>query len=139
MLDTLFMDGLYTDLERLSRTNRILEQLGRPQAVRAPGGVAAAAHARHRAAARYALGRRASTCASCRAACACCCAAWAPSSSSGMQLVSYLLFESGFTRALIDMGYRDAMAMEDELRAFLFDEPMATLYAPAHLKLALDR
>ena len=28
MLDTLFMDGLYTDLERLSRTNRILEQLG---------------------------------------------------------------------------------------------------------------
>ena len=61
------------------------------------------------------------------------------SSNSGMQLVSYLLFESGFTRALIDMGYRDAMAMEDELRAFLFDQPMATLYAPAHLKLALDR
>ena len=56
-----------------------------------------------------------------------------------MQLVSYLLFESGFTRALIDMGYRDAMEMEDELRAFVFDQPMATLYAPAHLKLALDR
>ena len=61
------------------------------------------------------------------------------SSNSGMQLVSYLLFESGFTRALIDMGYRDAMAMEDELRAFVFDQPMATLYAPAHLKLELDR
>jgi hypothetical protein len=29
--------------------------------------------------------------------------------------------------------------MEDELRAFLYDEPMATLYAPAHLKLELDR
>ena len=28
MLDTLFMDGLYADLEALSRTNRILEQLG---------------------------------------------------------------------------------------------------------------
>jgi len=28
MLDTLFMDGLYTDLERISRTNRIVEQLG---------------------------------------------------------------------------------------------------------------
>ena len=61
------------------------------------------------------------------------------SSNSGLQLVSYLLFESGFTRALIDMGYRDAMEMEDELRAFLFDQPIATLYAPAHLQLELDR
>ena len=51
----------------------------------------------------------------------------------------YEMLESGFTRALIDMGYRDAMEMEDELRAFIFDQPMATLYAPAHLKLALDR
>ena len=138
MLDTLFMDGLYTDLERLSRTNRILEQLGdrklsgnlaalRPlhslvivpqQDLRS----VAAQHIRElprgvRILLRG-LGAR---------------------SNSGMQLVSYLLFESGFTRALIDMGYRDAMAMEDELRAFLFDQPMATLYAPAHLKLALDR
>jgi len=40
---------------------------------------------------------------------------------------------------LIDLGYRDAMEMEDELRAFLFDQPIATLYAPAHLKLELDR
>jgi NTE family protein len=139
MLDTLFLDGLYTDLERLSRTNRILEQLGgsaklagplaslRPlhtlvivprQDLRSvaaehvhelPRGVRVLLHG---------LGAR---------------------SNSGMQLVSYLLFESGFTQALIDMGYRDAMEMEDELRAFLFDEPMATLYAPAHLKLELDR
>ena len=58
---------------------------------------------------------------------------------NGMQLVSYLLFEPGFTRELIDMGYRDALAMEDELRAFMFDEPMDTLYAPAHLKIALER
>ena len=61
------------------------------------------------------------------------------SSHSGLQLVSYLLFESGFTRALIDMGYRDAMLMEDALRTFLFDEPMATLCAPTYLKLELDR
>jgi NTE family protein len=58
---------------------------------------------------------------------------------SGMQLVSYLLFESGFTRELIAMGYRDAMLMEDELRTFLFVQPMDTLYAPAHLKFALER
>jgi NTE family protein len=138
MLDTLFMDGLYTDLERLSRTNRILEQLGdcklsgtlaglRPlhtlvivprQDLRSlaaefvhelPRGVRVLLRG---------LGAR---------------------SNSGLQLVSYLLFESGFTRALIDMGYRDAMEMEDELRAFIFDQPMATLYAPAHLKLELNR
>ena len=58
---------------------------------------------------------------------------------SGMQLVSYLLFESGFTRELIEMGFRDALEMEDELRAFLFDQPMDTLYAPPHLKFALER
>jgi NTE family protein len=138
MLDTLFMDGLYTDLERLSRTNRILEQLGDRKLT----GTLAALRPLHTlvivprqdlrsVAAQYVnelprgvrlllrgLGAGAR---------------------SGMQLVSYLLFESGFTRALIDMGYRDAMEMEDELRAFVFDEPMATLYAPSHLKLALDR
>ncbi|HUQ53341.1 MAG TPA: patatin-like phospholipase family protein [Gammaproteobacteria bacterium] len=138
MLDTLFMDGLYTDLERLSRTNRILEQLGDKKltgnlaALRPLHTLVIVPHQDLRSvAAQYVdelprgvrlllrgLGAGAR---------------------SGMQLVSYLLFESGFTRALIDMGYRDAMEMEDELRAFIFDEPMATLYAPAHLKLALDR
>jgi hypothetical protein len=57
----------------------------------------------------------------------------------GMQLVSYLLFEGSFTRELIEMGYRDALEMEDHLRAFLFDEPMDTLCAPAHLQHALQR
>jgi NTE family protein len=138
MLDTLFMDGLYTDLERLSRTNRILEQLGprklsgtlatlRPlhtlvivprQDLRSVA--AEFVHELPRGVRLLLRGLGAS-------------------SNSGMQLVSYLLFESGFTRALIDMGYRDAMEMEEELRAFIFDQPMATLYAPAHLKLELNR
>jgi NTE family protein len=138
MLDTLFMDGLYTDLERLSRTNRILEQLGERRLSGKLGALrplhtlvivphqdirsVAAEHARELPRGVRLLLR-----------------GLGAGSRSGMQLVSYLLFESGFTRALIDMGYRDAMAMEDELRAFLFDQPMATLYAPAHLKLALDR
>ncbi len=138
MLDTLFMDGLYTDLERISRTNRIVEQLG-PN--RLTGSLAelrpiqtlviAPKEDIRDVAARYAhelprpvrlllrgLGAN---------------------RKSGLQLVSYVLFESGFTRALIDMGYRDALAMEEALRAFLFDQPMDTLYAPAHLKFALDR
>jgi NTE family protein len=138
MLDTLFMDGLYTDLERLSRTNRILEQLGNGKLAGTLGALrplhtlvivphqdirsVAAEYARELPRGVRILLRGLGT-----------------GSRSGMQLVSYLLFESGFTRALIDMGYRDAMSMEDELRAFLFDQPMATLYAPAHLKLELDR
>lgn len=138
MLDTLFMDGLYTDLEHLSRLNRVLELLGdRPLTGPLAGlrplhtlvivprqdlrSVAAQFVDELPRGVRLLL------------------RGLGAGSHSGMQLVSYLLFESGFTRALIDMGYRDAMEMEDELRTFIFDQPMSTLYAPAHLKIALDR
>jgi NTE family protein len=138
MLDTLFMDGLYTDLERLARTNRILEQLGDKRLTGPLAGlrplhtlVIVPRQDLRSVAARYARELPRGVRILLRGLGA--------SSNSGLQLVSYLLFESGFTRALIDMGYRDAMDMEDELRAFVFDQPMDTLYAPAHLKLALDR
>ena len=38
---------------------------------------------------------------------------------AGTQLLSYLLFERGFTRELITLGMRDARARADELRAFM--------------------
>lgn len=137
-LDSLFLDGLYTDLERLSRTNRILEQLG---GNRLTGSLAALRplHTLVVVPQRDLRGVAAEFVSELPHAIRLLLRGLGASSRSGLQLVSYLLFESGFTRALIDMGYRDALAMEDALRAFLFDEPMDTLYAPAHLKLALDR
>ena len=47
--------------------------------------------------------------------------------SAGTQLLSYLLFERGYTRELIALGHKDARARADEIRAFL-----ALEYAPRY-------
>lgn len=137
MLDSLFMDGLYADLERITRTNLMLEQLG-TEGLRPPIATlrplhtliivpsedvreVAARHAKELPRPLRILLRRLGA-----------------SEQNGMQLVSYLLFESGFTRDLIEMGYRDALAMEEDLRAFLFDQPVGTLDAPTYLRSDLE-
>ena len=57
---------------------------------------------------------------------------------NGMQFISYLLFESGFTSDLIELGYRDARMAEDDIRAFLYDRPVGTLDAPGYIKDQMD-
>ena len=44
---------------------------------------------------------------------------------SGSNLVSYLLFEKYFCRELVDLGYQDAIKRKDEIAAF-FDQPAVT-------------
>ena len=47
---------------------------------------------------------------------------------SGSNLASYLLFEESFCRALIDLGYQDTISREAEVREF-FATPEARAYA----------
>ena len=44
---------------------------------------------------------------------------------SGANLVSYLLFDKGFCRALIELGYQDALGRKEEILAFLAQEQEA--------------
>jgi NTE family protein len=137
MLDTLFMDGLYADMERITRVNLILEQVGTDR-LQPPIATLRPLHTLiivpkedlRTVAARHVHELPRSLRLLLRGLGA--------MNRDGMQLVSYLLFESGFTRELIDMGYRDAIGIEEELRAFMFDQPMDTLDAPLHMKLDLE-
>jgi NTE family protein len=125
MLDTLFTDQIYGDLEQLERINTLVESA--PEAARgerhvetlmlAPSVDPREIVARHiaeiprglRALLRVIGGRDV----------------------SGSQLASYLTFESGYTRALIELGYRDAMEARTALVAFMCGAPLpAVMTAP---------
>ncbi|EKF75235.1 hypothetical protein A11A3_04625 [Alcanivorax hongdengensis A-11-3] len=44
--------------------------------------------------------------------------------SPGASAMSYLLFQPGFTRTLLELGRKDALARADDIRAFLSEAPM---------------
>ena len=133
MLDTLFMDGLYSDLERMTRINQLIDAV--PSQHRAGAlkemrpidtmvivpseDVRDIAHRHHqelpmalRALLRGIGGKR-------------------PREN---RLISYLLFEQNFTRELIDLGYRDAMQVKNELLDFVSGAEVPRLFAPAWVK-----
>jgi NTE family protein len=118
MLDTLFTDQVYGDLEQLERMNQLAE--ASPSAAReihhvdtlmlAPSVDPREIAGRHmgdvpaglRALLRVIGGRE----------------------PSGYQLASYLTFEAGYTRALIELGYHDAMEARVAIMAFMSGEKL---------------
>ncbi|MFQ5547577.1 MAG: patatin-like phospholipase family protein [Woeseia sp.] len=130
MLDTLFMDGLYSDLERMTRINQLIDSVDpvkrtgtfiklRPidtMVIVPSRDVREIAH-RHRK--DLPLPLRALL------------RGVAGTDPGNNRLLSFLLFEQGFTRELIELGYSDAMEVKDELRAFVMGEDVPRLFAPS--------
>jgi NTE family protein len=129
MLDTLFMDGLYSDLERVTRINELLDavpgqplyvggQLMRPidTMVIVPSEDLRVIAERYRAELPFAIrallrgvgGHR-------------------PGED---KLLSFLLFEQAYTRELMRLGYRDAMDVKDQLLDFVTGAEVPRLFAP---------
>jgi NTE family protein len=105
MLDSLFMDQLHADLERIERYNETSGMRHIDTLVITPTrdvNEIARRHIHELPSALRTLLR----------------ALGAHNSPSSL-LLSYLLFERGFTRELIDMGYADARARAGEIREFL--------------------
>jgi NTE family protein len=129
MLDTLFMDGLYSDLERITRLNELIDSVpeqhrnGSMANFRAidtmlvvPSEDLREIAFRHRGELPVAIrallrGVGGNT----------------PRES---KLLSFLLFESAFTQELIALGYRDAMKVKDQLRDFVSGARVPRLFAP---------
>ena len=130
MLDTLFMDGLYSDLERITRINALLDAAPRASLrvgekemrpidtmLIVPSRDLRLIAEEHRSELPFAI----------RALLH----GVGGSSPGENKLLSFLLFEQAYTRELIKLGYEDAMRVKDELRDFVTGAEVPRLFAPA--------
>ncbi|MFN3984016.1 MAG: patatin-like phospholipase family protein [Rhodocyclaceae bacterium] len=117
-MSSIFLDGLAVDLERMQRINATLNAFSEAQReaagvplrpietlVISPSQRLDAIAGRHRGELPWALRTVLRGIGAMRR--------------EGSTLLSYLLFEPGFTRALMDLGYEDAQARRDEIMHFL--------------------
>lgn len=130
MLDTLFLDGLYSDLERMTRINQLVDSVEplkrtgtlikmRPidtMVIVPSKDLRVIAH-RHRK--NLPLPLRALL------------RGIASTNPGQNRLLSFLLFEQPYTQELINLGYSDAMSVKDQLRAFVMGEDVPRLFAPS--------
>jgi len=105
MLDSLFMDQIDADIERIGLYNEIPGRRPVEVLIVNPSGDLTAAARRHAAELPRSMRMLLRTVGA--------------NDAAGAELLSYLMFERGFTRELIAMGYTDAMARAAELRAFV--------------------
>jgi NTE family protein len=119
MLDALFVDGLYSDLERLTQINTIVKAIGPVEVdgaplkfvdmlVLLPSRDLSEIARKHMSSLPRALRVLLRT--------------MGALNRGGGQLMSYLMFEASFTRELIALGYQDAMKRADELMTFIRGE-----------------
>jgi len=133
MLDTLFMDGLYSDLERITRINELIDSVsesdrsGALEEVRAidtmlivPSEDLREIATRHRH--ELPLAIRALL------------RGIGGKNGGESKLLSFLLFEKAYTRELIALGFRDAMKVKDELCDFVLGADVPRLFAPDWIK-----
>jgi len=133
MLDTLFMDGLYSDLERMTRLNELIDSI--PEEHHSPElkrlrpvdtmvvlpstdlrGIAQ----KHRRS--MPIGLRALL------------RGIGGKGGSEDRLLSFLMFERAFTRELIELGYNDAMQVREELERFVTGQEVPRFVAPERIK-----
>lgn len=129
MLDTLFLDGLYADLERMTRINQLIDSVD--PATR--GGVSALMRpidtmivVPSRDLRELALEYRKDMPRPVRALLR---GIGGRGRGEG-RLLSYLLFEQSYTRELIKLGYNDAMRVREQLLSFVTGKDVPRLMAP---------
>jgi NTE family protein len=116
MLDALFSDGLYADFERLTQVNHIIRKAGQVTVndhVMKPIELMVIMPSKDisEIARRHVVSLPRSLRVLLRS--------MGALNASGSELMSYLIFQSSFTREVIDLGYQDAMAQSGKIMEFL--------------------